>query len=82
MSVNIVLVVQFVEDFSAGGIAGIAIYGIVYFAVCLRMVWEEVVTLAKLPGAWYRGELGQAPTIPDEFADPRALELTRQSENI
>jgi len=47
IAVSVVLVIQFVEDFSAGGIAAVAVYGICYLLVCVRMVWEEVVAVAR-----------------------------------
>jgi len=46
MSINVLLIVQFITDptmgFSTGAIVGVCCYGILYFGVCLRMVWDEV----------------------------------------
>jgi hypothetical protein len=47
IGVSVVLIVQFVADYSAGGIAAVCIYGALYFAVCLRMVWSEVVGVTQ-----------------------------------
>jgi len=47
IGVSVVLIVQFVADYSAGGIAAVCIYGALYFAVCLRMVWSEVVSVTQ-----------------------------------
>ena len=72
------------EDFSAAAIACICLYGVVYFAVCLRMVWDEILALVRLPGRIYRGELKAKRKSVTEFSpDLPALELqTRGTSSI
>jgi natural resistance-associated macrophage protein len=47
--VSVVLVVQFVmdNDTPPWAVALVALYGVCYFGVCLRMVWSEVVSVAQ-----------------------------------
>jgi len=47
ISASIVLIVQFVQDhnISPGGKACFGIYFAIYFAVCSRMIWTEIVAL-------------------------------------
>jgi natural resistance-associated macrophage protein len=41
ISINVTLVVQFVEDFSAPAAACVALYGCAYAFVCVSMVWDD-----------------------------------------
>ncbi|KAL1495558.1 hypothetical protein AB1Y20_016921 [Prymnesium parvum] len=45
IGVSMFLVIQFIQDFSDGAIACVAVYGVFYLAVCLRMIWSEITTL-------------------------------------
>ena len=48
---SLVLVVQFLRDpkygFSTGGVAAVCLYGAVYFGLCVRMVWDELISSAR-----------------------------------
>jgi len=50
MSVNVLLIYQFITDpsmgFTTGLTIGVCCYGVVYFAVCIRMVWDELRAIA------------------------------------
>lgn len=46
MGFNIVLIVQFIQDpdmgFTPGAVVAVCCYGVVYFGVCVRMIWTEL----------------------------------------
>jgi len=47
IAVSVVLIVIFVKDFPPAGVAVVAVYGVFYFCVCLRMVWSELVAICR-----------------------------------
>ena len=47
ISAAIILITQFVQEFTMPAIAAVCVYGIIYCAVCVRMVWTEVVAIAS-----------------------------------
>ena len=51
ISINVILVIQFVEDFSPPAQAAVALYGCVYAFLCVSMVWDDFKALA----AWASG---------------------------
>jgi len=79
ISVNIILIVQFIKDFSVGAIVVVCLYGVFYFFVCICMIWDELVALVNLPMRIYRGEF-PARDVQDEFAPDRALEMRNPPE--
>lgn len=82
MAVNIVLVVQFLEDFSTAGVVVVLIYGCFYFFVCFYMVWDEVKGIASLPGRIYRGELKKPAELNDAVGKEGAIELRKSDQSI
>ena len=57
---SLVLVLQFVRDpkysFSTGSVVAVCLYGAVYFGLCIRMVWDELVSCARWFVLRIRGE--------------------------
>ena len=55
---SLVLVVQFVRDpsmgFSAGGVVAVCLYGVVYFCLCCRMMWDEIILCLR----WLANSVG------------------------
>lgn len=47
LTVNSMLVVQFTETFSTTGIVFVYMYAVVYIAVCVRMVWTDIMSIAS-----------------------------------
>ena len=63
MCVNVVLIVQFVQDpensIPTGGVVAVCIYGVFYFAVCLRMVRDELRAIAAFTMGFCMGLTGR-----------------------
>jgi len=83
LSVNVLLVVQFlqdppVEDQGDEAVAALpawamllaTLYGIVYFGLCIRMMWEEVVELAR----WLK-RVAQRRSLRPPAPQPKMREL-------
>jgi len=57
IGVSVVLIVQFIADYPPGAIAAVCVYGVLYFGVCIRMVWSEIVAITH----WAASLLGLTP---------------------
>jgi len=49
MAVSLVLICQFCQDLSSTATAVVIVYGIVYSSVCIRMVYDEVLYMIRVP---------------------------------
>jgi len=63
LSVNVLLIVQFITDpdwgFSPGAIAAVLCYGVFYFYVCVRMVSDELRAIGTFIAGFFHGLTGR-----------------------
>jgi len=63
ISVNALLVVQFIQVWPIGGVIGVILYGILYTGVCIRMVWDDLCAIARLLTATSSAEGSATPIV-------------------
>lgn len=76
LTVNVVLVIQFVEDMPPAAVVFICLYAIFYTTICVRLVRDELIAIGTLVANLLQGKVSLQEFFGESVARPRTHNST------